>query len=240
MDMRDFILSKTKTGSTVVEVNNETIRLPMSLDYADGLAIDKLSHWRELACRSPATPKPIFIIPGNDDAPATDNIFANAPFQWIDRQIITLGSGLQILGFGGSNITPWHTVREYTEEQIAEDLKTLSVHIDEYAPVIFFGHVPPFGTGLDDAPGLNADFSYKTAGGAPVMVPVGSSSVRSFIEERQPLLGLFGHVHEARGHTRIGRTFCINPGSSYHLGRLQGVIIKIENDKVIDFQFTEG
>ena len=46
-------------------------------------------------------------------------------------------------------------------------------------------------------------------------VHVGSIAVRRFIEERQPLLTLHGHVHEAARLTgewkiRIGRTVCIN------------------------------
>ena len=49
----------------------------------------------------------------------------------------------------------------------------------------------------------------------PIDVHVGSIAVRRFIEQRQPLLTLHGHVHEAARLTgkwkmEIGRTTCIN------------------------------
>jgi Icc-related predicted phosphoesterase len=57
---------------------------------------------------------------------------------------------------------------------------------------------------------------------------VGSRAVRAWIEDRQPLLALHGHIHEApdrsgRWAERIGRTICINPGPSAD-GSLQAVI----------------
>jgi Icc-related predicted phosphoesterase len=49
----------------------------------------------------------------------------------------------------------------------------------------------------------------------PVDVHVGSMAVREFIEIRQPLLTLHGHVHESARLTgswrdQIGRTFCFS------------------------------
>ena len=81
-------------------------------------------------------------------------------------------------------------------------------------------HCPPYASGLDDAPGLNEDLTPKHGGHAPE--PVGSKAVRTAIEETRPALSLHGHIHEARGHTRIGDTLCINPGSAYEQGELLG------------------
>ena len=75
---------------------------------------------------------------------------------------------------------------------------------------VFSFHCPPYRTGLDDAPELTADMMLKDAGRA--VKPVGSTAVREAIEEHQPALSLHGHIHEARGNCRIGRTLCINPG----------------------------
>lgn len=71
-------------------------------------------------------------------------------------------------------------------------------------------------------------------------VPVGSKSVRKGVETYQPLLGLHGHIHEAKGFSRIGRTICFNPGSEYHQGILRGVLIQLEKNKVKDYIFTSG
>ena len=62
----------------------------------------------------------------------------------------------------------------------------------------------------------------KDAGRA--VKPVGSTAVRAAIEEHQPALSLHGHIHESRGNCRIGRTLCINPGSSYEQGDLLGAV----------------
>jgi Icc-related predicted phosphoesterase len=65
-----------------------------------------------------------------------------------------------------------------------------------------------------------------------LMKPVGSTAVRKFIEKVQPLLTLHGHIHEAPGHVRIGRTLAINAGSEYAEGILKAAIVNIEKDKV--------
>jgi Icc-related predicted phosphoesterase len=50
---------------------------------------------------------------------------------------------------------------------------------------------------------------------APLDVHVGSIAIRRFIEARQPLVTLHGHVHESARLTgswqeKIGRTFCFS------------------------------
>ena len=64
------------------------------------------------------------------------------------------------------------------------------------------------------------------------MIPVGSTAVREAIELHQPLLALHGHIHKSKGARKIGRTLCINPGSSYALRRLDGAIMKLKGDRV--------
>lgn len=75
---------------------------------------------------------------------------------------------------------------------------------------LFLFHTPPWDTPLD-----RAALDGKTYEHVPLDVHVGSIAVRRFIEERQPLLTLHGHVHEAARLTgewkiRVGRTVCIN------------------------------
>ena len=56
----------------------------------------------------------------------------------------------------------------------------------------------------------------------------------------QPLLGLFGHIHEGKGTTRLGRTLCINPGSMYEQGRLLGALVKLGRNRVKSYILTTG
>ena len=75
---------------------------------------------------------------------------------------------------------------------------------------IFLFHVPPYDTDLDCA-----DLDGEQFEGADIDPHIGSIAVRRFIEARQPLLTLHGHVHESTRltgvwKTQIGRTVCIN------------------------------
>jgi Icc-related predicted phosphoesterase len=88
---------------------------------------------------------------------------------------------------------------------IAKDLDELAGD-DNLEESVFLFHVPPYQTNLDRAAldGRNIDH-------VPLDVNVGSIAVRRFIESRQPLLSLHGHVHESARLTkswrdRIGRT----------------------------------
>ena len=48
-------------------------------------------------------------------------------------------------------------------------------------------------------------------------------------------------LHEARGNCRIGRTLCINPGSSYEQGDLLGAVIDLDGKKKVKrFLLTSG
>ncbi len=84
-------------------------------------------------------------------------------------------------------------------------------------PWILIAHGPPHDTKLDHL--------YK------VPFPVGSRALRRFIEERQPLCTLHGHVHESPLLTGsyvdwLGATLCINPGQNH--GRLYAVLFDAE------------
>ncbi len=93
-------------------------------------------------------------------------------------------------------------------------------------------HVPPYDSGIDVCPELDANLKIVARGGQILMKPVGSPAVRRLIERVQPLVTLHGHIHEAPGHTRIGRTLCMNPGSEYAEGIMKAAILNLERDKV--------
>jgi len=103
---------------------------------------------------------------------------------------------------------------------------------------VFNIHVPPYKSGLDEAPELDKDLRPVLAGNS--MIPVGSKALRKAIEDNQPLLGLHGHIHEGRGTTRIGKTLCINPGSLYEQGILQGALVALGKNKIENFVLTAG
>lgn len=57
--------------------------------------------------------------------------------------------------------------------------------------------------------------------------PSGSVSLRRFLEEFQPDLLLCGHIHEARGEARLGRTLGVNVGE---LRRGYSALIELSDD----------
>jgi len=92
---------------------------------------------------------------------------------------------------------------------IQEDLELLSGQ-DALAQAIFLFHSPPYRTSLD-----RAALDGRQVDSAPVDVHVGSVAIRRFIESRQPLITLHGHVHESARlsgswQEKIGRTFCFS------------------------------
>jgi Icc-related predicted phosphoesterase len=119
-------------------------------------------------------------------------------------------------------------------------LRPLVAQLRPGVGTIFNLHSPPYRIGIDEAPELKPDFAVVTVGGQPKMIPVGSRAVRTLIEEVQPLAALHGHIHESRGVARIGRTTCINPGSTYAEGVLDGCIVTLRGDKVRNAQIVRG
>lgn len=104
---------------------------------------------------------------------------------------------LGIFGVGGSNPTPFCTPSEFSEAEIAATLKAGYETIQDLPRKILVAHCPPYQTAVD-----------RLYNGSHV----GSISVRHFIETYQPDICISGHIHEAPGEDRIGRTLLLNPG----------------------------
>lgn len=95
----------------------------------------------------------------------------------------------------------WTTIQEDLTRLVGQD------SLDR-AAILF--HSPPSDTALD-----RAALDGKFCEGVPLDLHVGSVAVRRFIEDRQPLVTMHGHIHEAarlsgEWKTRLGRTVCLN------------------------------
>ena len=183
-----------------------------------------------------------YIMPGNDDSYAIDEVLNTSSFVINpNEKVLEIKEGIQMIGLGYANITPWRCPRDISEEELEEKISDLMNKLNENSEVIFNVHVPPYDSGIDSAPELDENMRPKLGPGGQVMItPVGSTAVRKAIESYQPMLSLHGHVHEARGFVKIGKTLCLNPGSEYLEGILRGVLIQIDKGKVRDFIFTSG
>jgi len=99
-----------------------------------------------------------------------------------------------------TNEVRWGTIQQDLEGLVDGDAER----------AILLVHTPPADTPLD-----RASLDGKTIDHVPLDVHVGSIALRRFIEAKQPLLTLHGHVHESTRLTgkwmaQIGRTICIN------------------------------
>jgi uncharacterized protein len=181
-----------------------------------------------------------FAAPGNDDSFFVDDLLVDSrAIELLEMRVVDL-NGLEILTTGWSNETPWHTERECTEEKLRERILSMVEQLREPAQAIFNIHVPPHETPLDKCPELDDELRPVHKGGNPVMTSAGSIAVRELIEQYQPALGLHGHIHEGRGVARIGRTVCVNPGSIYSEGMLNGSLIRVKGNEIKDVQLTQG
>lgn len=130
-----------------------------------------------------------------------------------------------LMGVGGSNITPFATPSEFPEEELRHcgdrafrqglDFISLAQPLHQKKiPQILVSHVPPFNTAVDCLPnGKHA----------------GSKAIRSIIEQYQPDLCITGHIYEAKGRDRLGRTAIYNHGM---LGLGGWVTIDIEQSQL--------
>jgi Icc-related predicted phosphoesterase len=179
----------------------------------------------------------VFLILGNDDPRIEEeeikNLAAQGLWEYLHERKVRFGS-YWIYGYGYVPPTPfllkdWERydvsryvdpgcvspeegirtvlipIREIKYTSIEKDLSKLAGD-DNLDRAVFLIHSPPYQTKLD-----RAALDGRMVDHAPLDVHVGSVAVRRFIEQRQPLLTLHGHIHESARLTggwqdRLGRT----------------------------------
>ncbi|HKH64210.1 MAG TPA: hypothetical protein VKA35_01975 [Solirubrobacterales bacterium] len=203
--------------------------------------LDELRLWIEFADeRLFGTEARAYVIPGNDDPWSIDEVLASGTCVDACDETIRMVGPHEMVSFGYSNRTPWQTPRELDEDEIYSRLKPLADQLEAPERAIFNIHVPPYESSLDTAYEVGEDLRYVTKGGRPHEIATGSPAVRQIIEETQPLLSLHGHIHESKGVTSIGHTVAINPGSDYGSGHLDGCLIHLAADRVVNQYLVSG
>ena len=188
---------------------------------------------RDLGARAPR----VFLILGNDDARFEESAIldagSRAGWEYAHDRRFGLG-GYAVYGYSYVPPSPFllkdwerYDVSRYvdpgcvspeegyrsvpvsdTEKRystIAEDLNRLAGD-DDLGRAVFLFHSPPYDTLLD-----RADLDGRLHEHVPLDVHVGSIAIQRFVQSRQPLLTLHGHVHESARLTgawrdRIGNT----------------------------------
>lgn len=207
-------------------------------DFLDDILIPRLIRLKKKM--GGAYPR-IFVILGNDDLRAEETSVIRAAergiWEYVHNRQADL-CGFPVYGYSYVPPTPFrlkdwerydvsayvdpgcihpsegaHSVpvsdRELKYATIKEDLELLAGDAD-LTRAIFLLHSPPYETALD-----RAALDGKSIDYVPLDPHVGSIAIRRFIENRQPLLTLHGHVHESATITgawkdHIGRTFAFS------------------------------
>jgi uncharacterized protein len=203
-------------------------------------ALATIERWMDYADEKLAgTGIQCYVCPGNDDMFEVDSVIATSKLvKHAEGKVIPLNDQLEMVSSGWSNPTPWDTHREEPDEALLKRLESIIAQAHNPSSAIFNLHAPPYGSGLDEAPELTKDMRLAYAGQS--LIAVGSQAVLKVIEEYQPLLGLHGHIHEGKGTRKIKRTLCINPGSMYEQGLLQGAVIDLRPNKIGSYVLTSG
>ncbi len=203
-------------------------------------ALKTVSRWMEYAdARLAGSGIRAFVCPGNDDMFEIDDVLKQSKcVELVEGKVIQLDEHHEMINAGWSTPTPWHTHREESEEQLKHRIQVMIDQLKDVKNSVFNLHDPPYGSGLDEAPELTADLRPAYAGRS--LIPVGSKAVLELIEKYDPLLGLFGHVHEGKGTRKYRNTLCINPGSMYEQGMLHGAVVELKPRKVGNYVLTTG
>ncbi len=196
--------------------------------------LQRVGEWVELAEeRIGKSGVQFYMMPGNDDDKGVDAIIARSSYVTNPvGKVINLDEYHEMISFDYANPTPWHTPREWSEEEYYERIKASASHLKQVQRAVFMIHVPPYDSGLDTAPELDKDMRPRVTMGDVLRIPVGSTGVRRAIQELQPLVSIHGHVHEAPGQGKIGRTTCFNAGSEANQGILRGFVFDLGKDKL--------
>jgi len=227
------------TGQYVIDMTQEEYegyqQDPSRLDSLfKKLLVERVEQWMEMADETLRGQNVrCFISAGNDDIFDVDDALAASEIvEMHDGRVVDLGNDFKLLGMGYGNITPWNCPRDISEEELATKIEAVASQISNMDRAIFDIHVPPYDTGIDEAPQLTEDMKMVLdPTGTPKMVPVGSTATRDAILKYQPMLGLHGHIHESAGIRKLGRTTLVNPGSEYAECILRGAIIDLDPEE---------
>jgi Icc-related predicted phosphoesterase len=143
---------------------------------------------------------PILYVPGNCDPPSLLDEKINGVLMMHGK--CEVFDNYSFIGAGAVPIDRVHpSPLEVDDEEILAALSQGLKQCGSGHPLIVVSHSPPAYTKLDKA----------FFGGH-----VGSPLLRLFIEKYEPAAVFCGHIHEAKGVDRIGKTVIVNTGPARH------------------------
>lgn len=149
-----------------------------------------------------ALPDPTYLILGNVDNPVLARALGegNPALRWVDGTVVEIEG--ERFGFvGGALPTPLHVAGEITEEELRAKIEGLG-DCD-----VLCTHIPP----------AVPELCYDTLARHHEQ---GSKDLLTYIEDVQPRVAYFGHVHQPLvSAMHLRRTLCVNVGYFRATGR---------------------
>ena len=153
-----------------------------------------------------------FVSGANDDSSRSTRIAGAELVEDPNGTAIELEHGVELLGMGYGNPTPWACPRDVPEQELADRIDDVAARVGatsigrssactcrRWAP----GWTWRRSSTTTDAAGRRLDLE---------TIPVGSTATRDAILRYQPMLGLHGHIHESKGVTKLDGVTVANPG----------------------------
>ncbi len=165
--------------------------------------------------------KPVLAIPGNCDQRSILKALDASKAVNLHGKTEQIGE-IRFIGFGGSNPTPFNTPFELSEEEIEKALEGMvcsAEKAEDGRTIVLLTHAPPHGA-RDKLP-----FGH-----------VGSKAISKFVDRVD--LVICGHIHEAKGIDKIGKTVVVNPGEACK-GSCALITIEESGSKQIEVEFVE-
>jgi len=121
--------------------------------------------------------------------------------RYVPRDCVSPEEGIRTVD-EASNRIKWSTIKY--------DLDNLTYGFEKFDKCLMLFHAPPYDTCLDK-------ILAKSIEGTDEITGVGSLAIRKFIELKQPMLTMHGHIHESSSISgtwkdKIGDTFCFSAG----------------------------
>ncbi len=134
----------------------------------------------------------ILAVPGNCDNESILKTIEESKAVNLHKSSISI-KGIRFIGMGGSNPTPFCTPFEIQECDYEENINRMLNEVNTNEILVALTHTPPHGI-LDEVGGMH----------------VGCKALNVLLDKADIIV--CGHIHEARGIRRSGKTIIVNPG----------------------------
>jgi len=154
----------------------------------------------------------IFAVPGNCDPKQVGDYLKSEDIS-LDCKLKNR-HGINFVGIGG--VLP---ERYFSSQAISNFTDLIESASKKSEPIIIVSHQPAQGVSV-------ALRGYGEDGG--------SSCLRGLIDAAEPVLAISGHIHEAFGYEKIGKTTFINPGAACSGSY---AVLEINDSEIEDIKF---